>query len=592
MDFVKILIDECVGCNQRLKRTAIIEPTPIVEQALVIARAKFPHMDDESIVRAVCKGYTERPYCKTEGCDHYTAFTSKGFTELCHPMCRAELLGYDLDVDHCLACGKATKHSPFCGKSCARHFRERVLPYVDGIKRDVESGLDDKELFIKHGFSGNYVLRKYLLTESVSRVLGTRAFINVMEATLAQYGVNDSPAVWAYVNDMGERPECACDGCPNHVYFPRAPSTTWRGKYCSRECAGKETPTAARNSRVNQTTLDILDDKEKLLALFLENGSSITKTAEHLDVNDSCLGKYINRYGFKTNKWSRPVGELKVSEYLSNIHHLENYRPAWLTPTESNRRCELDFFIPDVNVAIEVNGDYWHSERYKDKDFHLNKFTLCKEHGVHLIQLFQSDFNSKEAYWEAYIKSLGSVVSVAARRTDVKRLSKVEEGSFFRDNHPQGHIGSSVCYGLYENGVLVMAASYSKPRFADYQWELLRMATKIGVRVVGGASKLLTAFKREFYPDNIVSYCDHCYGDGRVYGKLGFEYVHTTLNYYWFHPRTRTVLTRYQVTKKDVVKMLGELYDYTLSVEDNLRASKWYKVFKAGNSTYVWKPIA
>ena len=38
---------------------------------------------------------------------------------------------------------------------------------------------------------------------------------------------------------------------------------------------------------------------------------------------------------------------------------------------------ELDFFDKERNIAIEFNGDYWHSDKFKDKKYHLEKSLMC-----------------------------------------------------------------------------------------------------------------------------------------------------------------------------------------------------------------------
>lgn len=49
---------------------------------------------------------------------------------------------------------------------------------------------------------------------------------------------------------------------------------------------------------------------------------------------------------------------------------------------------ELDLYYPEKKIAIEFNGDYWHSELFKDKEYHYNKFYRCLEHGVILVSIF------------------------------------------------------------------------------------------------------------------------------------------------------------------------------------------------------------
>jgi hypothetical protein len=66
---------------------------------------------------------------------------------------------------------------------------------------------------------------------------------------------------------------------------------------------------------------------------------------------------------------------------------------------------ELDFYLPDFNIAIEVNGAYWHSiDAGKDQTYHLRKTQLCKNIGIHLIHIF--DYEWKQPFFKYYIQSL------------------------------------------------------------------------------------------------------------------------------------------------------------------------------------------
>ncbi len=50
---------------------------------------------------------------------------------------------------------------------------------------------------------------------------------------------------------------------------------------------------------------------------------------------------------------------------------------------------ELDFYIPDLKIAIEYNGSYWHSIKFKPLDYHFNKSMLCLEKGIRLIHFYE-----------------------------------------------------------------------------------------------------------------------------------------------------------------------------------------------------------
>ena len=56
---------------------------------------------------------------------------------------------------------------------------------------------------------------------------------------------------------------------------------------------------------------------------------------------------------------------------------------------------ELDIYLPDINLAIEYNGAYWHSlEKGLSKNYHLDKSIICKNKNIRLIHIYGfEDFN-------------------------------------------------------------------------------------------------------------------------------------------------------------------------------------------------------
>ena len=55
---------------------------------------------------------------------------------------------------------------------------------------------------------------------------------------------------------------------------------------------------------------------------------------------------------------------------------------------------ELDFYFPDLKIAIECNGSYWHSIEagIYDKDYHLKKTIMCENVGIRLIHIFEDNW--------------------------------------------------------------------------------------------------------------------------------------------------------------------------------------------------------
>ena len=71
---------------------------------------------------------------------------------------------------------------------------------------------------------------------------------------------------------------------------------------------------------------------------------------------------------------------------------LMEYGIKFITNTRKPlKKYELDIFIPSHNIAIEVNGMYYHSTKFRTKDYHKNKFNLCEQLGIRLLTLWEDE---------------------------------------------------------------------------------------------------------------------------------------------------------------------------------------------------------
>lgn len=67
---------------------------------------------------------------------------------------------------------------------------------------------------------------------------------------------------------------------------------------------------------------------------------------------------------------------------------------------------ELDLYYPEKKIAIEFNGDYWHSDAHKSNDYHYNKFKACNDLGVTLVSIFEHMWNEDSNSIKCYLRDL------------------------------------------------------------------------------------------------------------------------------------------------------------------------------------------
>ena len=113
-----------------------------------------------------------------------------------------------------------------------------------------------------------------------------------------------------------------------------------------------------------------------------------------------------------------------------------------------------------------------------------------------------------------------------------KRIDSHTTTNFLLENHLWGSTQSRFRYGLFlrsDMQTLVAVATFSarwRKRRENGQvrhsHELIRYCSRRGETVVGGISKLISAFKQDQSPHEIVTVIDRDWGSGEGWSTLGF----------------------------------------------------------------------
>ena len=276
--------------------------------------------------------------------------------------------------------------------------------------------------------------------------------------------------------------------------------------------------------------------------------------------------------------------EKEVADFISkelNLNTIENSRDI-IAP------YELDIFIPDKNIAIEFNGLAWHSDfSKKDSNYHLMKTKMCKDAGIRLIHIFENEWVEKRDIVKDKLRSILSFNDrIFARKCVIKHISSAECRDFLNINHIQGSDNSSIKLGLFYNDELVSVMTFCKPRFTSkYDYELSRYASKLGLSVVGGASKLLNEFSKK-NKGTIVTYADLRFSQGGLYDAIGFKLSHISPPNYWWTNGT-LILSRYECQKHKLKDIIGEGFNKNKTEEENMRDAGYFKIFDCGNLVYT-----
>lgn len=255
-------------------------------------------------------------------------------------------------------------------------------------------------------------------------------------------------------------------------------------------------------------------------------------------------------------------------------------------------RMELDFYIPHLNIAIEVNGIYWHSESMgKYRDYHLYKTKECESKGISLIHILDWEWLYKKDIVKSILLSRFKLLSsrVYARKCTIKEINdtKIIRG-FLDNNHIQGYTHASTSLGLYNNNELVSLMTFGKNRFNknSNEYEMVRFCNKLNTNVVGGASKLFKYFVSKNNSD-IVSFADRRWFNGNLYNQLGFDFIKFTSPSY-FYWKDSKILNRMSCQKHKLNKLLDNFNDKETEYQ-NMLNNGYRRVWDCGNYKFKYK---
>jgi len=329
------------------------------------------------------------------------------------------------------------------------------------------------------------------------------------------------------------------------------------------------------------STLSILDNKDQFISFI--SGKTREQVLDELSIASHTLYLYSKKYQ-ATELFSKPLRsqfEVELSEFLkSHSVDFDQNNRSLITP------LELDFYIPELSLAIECSGLYWHSELSlgKDSKYHYDKFQKCKQIGITLITIFEDDWNFNQSIVKSRLEHILGVKSkqkIYARNCAVMTVDYSDIKDFVKAHHLQGTIKSTINLGLKFNDELVAVMTFGKSRYnKQYEYEILRFCTKGSV--VGAGGKLFSYFLNTFNPESVISYSDNCWGLGNMYKELGFELKSETIGYHYTDYKKRYNRIGFQ---KHKLVMEGE--DANLTEWQIMQNRGFDRIWDCGQSLWI-----
>lgn len=214
---------------------------------------------------------------------------------------------------------------------------------------------------------------------------------------------------------------------------------------------------------------------------------------------------------------------------------------------EQIKPLEIDFYMPDYNIGFEFNDIRTHQTLFNEQEanarnfggkpqtYHHNKFKICKEKGIRLIQIWDIEWSDDRIrpILESVIKNaLGMNESrIYARKCELVISNSKECNPFFNENHIQGPAKGNGYFALKYNDEIVGAICYTKKiklvqtgNKNNADTTISRMCFKQNTSVVGGASRLLKAVMNLMEEGQVIEYLVlNDYFDGVSFEVTGWE---------------------------------------------------------------------
>lgn len=202
-----------------------------------------------------------------------------------------------------------------------------------------------------------------------------------------------------------------------------------------------------------------------------------------------------------------------------------NYSGTIITRDRSTiNPYEIDILLPELKLAFEYCGLYWHSEISGNKtwNYHAKKYQLAAAKGIRLTTIFSDEWLYKTDIVKEKIKNLVGAQThqrLGARQCQIEIIDVKTARQFHERYHIQGgrrNLGINIA--LKYQSDIVLVGSFVRE---GNQYELVRLSSSRSVQ--GGASKILKYFGNLYPGATVISFSDSRWSSGDLYKQLGFE---------------------------------------------------------------------
>lgn len=280
----------------------------------------------------------------------------------------------------------------------------------------------------------------------------------------------------------------------------------------------------------------------------------------HIPVCRVCHPYIFKGYSNIEKEICEYIKKISPSKVEENAHIFKNFP-----------KKELDIYIPNLKLGIEVNGYFWHGHKSLNENKSeilkktIEKKSLCEKAGIRLINVVDLDWVEHKSRFKNFFNDLIlPKKKIYGRQCEFKVIDTKTAKIFCEKYHLNGFKGGYFKCGLFYKKDLVCVAIFGRNN--KYENECERLCFKSGIQIVGGWEKIVKHFGKPF-----LHYIDLRYFPGTNITGCGYRFVYN-----------KKFIDRRRLQKKNVINMFSD-YDYSLSCYNNCIKHHYIAVFDCGN---------
>jgi len=303
-----------------------------------------------------------------------------------------------------------------------------------------------------------------------------------------------------------------------------------------------------------------------------------------------CGMSYLTEVQYLTGGLVNTCGNCRKRNYSIAEKELADYiRDLGFSVEEEvqiGNHYSVDIVIREKGIAIDYNGLYWHSDRYRDKWYHYNKMVLCRDRvGLDLYYIWEDWYKERPDIVKSWLRNIlgkSNDIKIGARECKAGYVNTASAIDFLNKHHIQGAVSCSYYMALYKEGIGIAALmAYSVTSKGLY---IQRYCTSC--KVQGGFSKLLNEVLKTVNVDTVYTFSDNSISSGSLYASTGFI-IDSELNpdYSYLVGNKREHKFNYRKARFEKDKNL--YYEDGMTEKELAEVNGLYRVYDAGKVRWV-----